>query len=253
MFKKFALFVINIFSKSNWLYNFSRKIVDYHDGLNNCELETNGELDFLERNIANFDVIFDVGANVGEWSLLVNDLRQETSVYSFEPIKKTYEEMSAKSFNDNVKLYNLALGSKIGKMDFFVSNDSTLSSGYNREFDGGKIEEVFIDTVDNFCTEQNIKKIDFLKIDVEGAEMNVLKGADNMIANHKIGTIQFEYGGTYIDAGVLLKDAFDFLISRGYNIYKLYPKKITRVDYSRALENFQYANYIALAPKVEIK
>lgn len=67
-----------------------------------------------------------------------------------------------------------------------------------------------------------------------------------MISNKKIKNIQFEYGGTYIQAGIFLKDIFIYLQEKDYKIYKIFPKNIVLVDkYEENLENFQYSNYIA--------
>lgn len=252
--KKIFRLLIAFLSKSRMVYIFGRKVVDYHDNLNNCELETNGELDFLRRNIEHFDVIFDVGANVGEWSQLVNELRPAAKVHAFEPVGGTYRLLSERNFNSNTKLYRIALGNKDDEVDFYIdTEDSTLNSVHNRGGDGGVKEKVVMNTIDNFCSAHGISKIDFLKIDVEGYEMAVLEGAKKMIADHAIGVIQFEYGGTYIDARVFLKDVFDYLQKDQYEIYKIYTDKIVKIPkYDNKLENFQYANYLAVAPGVKV-
>ena len=109
-----------------------------------------------------------------------------------------------------------------------------------------KKQEVDMMRLDDFCLENNVKNIDFLKIDVEGNELKVLDGAKGMLSNDKISVIQFEYGGTYIDAEILLKDVFDFFSELPYTIYKILPDRLLQTSYSQQLENFQYANYLAI-------
>jgi len=110
-----------------------------------------------------------------------------------------------------------------------------------------KKERVFIDTIDNYCIKKNINEIDFLKIDTEGHELEVLKGAINLLKEERIKIIQFEYGGCNIDARVFLKDIFEFFAGMNYSFYKIYPNAIKRIDrYDQRLENFQYSNYLII-------
>ena len=102
----------------------------------------------------------------------------------------------------------------------------------------------------NFCEGNKIEKISFLKIDVEGNELSVLKGAEKYISAGKVDYIQFEYGGTFIDAHILLKDVFEFFKNKPYTISKMMSSGLkTTPTYSREFENFQYANYVAILKK----
>lgn len=68
-----------------------------------------------------------------------------------------------------------------------------------------------------------------------------------MLGGDRIQRIQFEYGGTYIDARILLKDIFDLLVPLGFKIHKIYPKALRPVErYDQRLETFQYQNLVAL-------
>jgi len=82
------------------------------------------------------------------------------------------------------------------------------------------------------------RPIDFLKVDVEGHELEVFKGATGMLSQSRIGHIQFEYGGCNIDARVLLKDLFDFFTPYRYASIN-YPNDLRHVPrYDQRLENF---------------
>jgi FkbM family methyltransferase len=68
-------------------------------------------------------------------------------------------------------------------------------------------EKVHLDTIDEFVARHVIPQVDFVKIDTEGHEIDVLEGGIQSLAQERIRCVQFEYGGTYIDARRLLKDA----------------------------------------------
>lgn len=246
--------IISFLSKSELLYKFSKKITDYHRNENNCEIETNGELDFIKKNKKDFKTIFDVGANIGEWTSLVSNIIPESRIYSFEPSKHTFQILSKQNFNNKVSLHNIGLGEKNETKDFFVfSNDSTLSSVFSRDIKEGDskqgiyTEKAVFETLDSFCVKNNINNVSFLKIDTEGNELAVLKGAEQYIKEGRINAIQFEYGGTYIDAKVLLKDVFKFFEDKPYSIFKMMQNGLKEASlYTEDFENFQYANYVAM-------
>ena len=93
-----------------------------------------------------------------------------------------------------------------------------ISSFYNRKsFDGG-IDEVEVEciTVDTAFSEFDFEVIDYLKIDTEGAELMVLKGAEKCLKEKSINCIQVEYGGTYDDAGITVDDIIKYLEQFNY-------------------------------------
>ena len=172
--RKIAKKIISFLSKSDLLYKFSKKIIDYHRNENNCEIETNGELDFIEKNKKEFKTIFDVGANIGEWTKLASGIMPEARIYSFEPSRNTFETLLKEDFSKQVGLYNIGLGERNEIKDFFIHiNNSTLNSVFSRNIkeesskQGARVEKVKFETLDSFCIKNNINNISFLKIDTE--------------------------------------------------------------------------------------
>ena len=103
-------------------------------------------------------------------------------------------------------------------------------------------------TLDSFCKKNQILHIDFLKIDTEGSELGVLLGAHNLLTNKQIEIIQFEYGGTYPDAGITLKEVYNLLEKNGYRVFRIIPNGLIQISRWRdALENARYSNYLAIA------
>ena len=89
--------------------------------------------------------------------------------------------------------------------------------------------------------------IDFVKIDVEGHELEVLKGMKNLLSQYSVGSIQFEYGGTFIDARVFLKDIWELFRDLRYEFYKVFPNNLMKIErYNQSLETFQYQNWLVL-------
>lgn len=230
------------------VYKICQKIIFARNNENDCDMQNNGEYHLLNKLKNKLKTVFDVGANVGEWTNYIYNLKTDCQIYSFEPSKKTYAELQNNT-NNQIKIFNIGFGIKKENVIFYNYDSSTLNSIYKRDNVSKKITEemVQIDTIDNFCIKNNINEISFLKIDVEGNELSVIKGANQMISSGKIKYIQFEYGGTYIDAKILLKDIFEFFKNKPYSIYKILQNDLKKYsDWNQSLENFQYSNYIAI-------
>ena len=159
-------------------------------------------------------VAFDVGANVGRMSVLFSRLvGQEGEVHAFEPSIRTFrdlEENCAELEHRNVVLNQLALSDQPGIVHLWVYDDehsswSTLADrplkDYGIEVEPVTIEEVEATTIDAYCQQEAIPKIDLLKIDVEGAEYQVLLGAQRMLSERRISCCIFEFGPPTYDMG----------------------------------------------------
>ena len=121
-----------------------------------------------------------------------------------------------------------------------------LEDGWGMDSAGGK-ETVALETVDGFCREHGIGRVDFVKIDTEGHEVDVLEGARECLRNGALRMIQFEYGGTYIDSRRLLKDVFELTAPLDYTVFLIAPDGLIACPrYDQRLENFQYKNFVLL-------
>ena len=151
-----------------------------------------------------FIIIFDVGANNGEYSKkLADHFDSKAKIFSFEPSQKTFSILKTALVHfTNVKFFNFGFSDVCCITDLFQSNDPTesgLSSVYNRNLQHMNrkmdfVEKIELKKLDNFCEENNIDHINFLKLDTEGNEYKILLGAQKMIDNDKIDYIQFEFG-----------------------------------------------------------
>lgn len=193
--------------------------------------------------------IFDVGANVGEWSKYIAGKLPDAEIHTFEPVEETCKRLKGNTISlPTLKVNNFALSDKKEEIQFnYYPSGSYFSSIYNNQL-GKEAQKLTIACVtgDDYCLENGINQIHFLKIDTEGSEHKVLKGFTRMLSEGKIKIIQFEYGDMCIDSGFLLKNYFQLLESCGFYIGKIYPKWIEFGGYNKGMENFILSNFLAI-------
>lgn len=243
--------VVDLLPRSLFIYRFCRRYVDHYNGDNNDDMHKNGELRWIREVIPQCAIVIDVGANIGDWTDLVLNTNPLLKVHCFEPCTATFQRLQKRNFGAGVVLNHAGLSDKIGSTKMYVFEECAgTNSLYHRhglKSEQEQTETIRMDTLDDYCERENIGQIDLLKLDVEGHELMVLKGGTCMLSQSRVQRIQFEYGGTFIDARILLKDMFEFLSLYRYRLHKICPHELRPVDrYDQRLENFQYQNWVAL-------
>lgn len=198
---------------------------------------------------AGAEIIFDVGANIGDWSLEANKDCSHAKIYAFELSPQTFRELQRNTAGiKNISAQAFGLSSSEGEVDFFhYPNNNVHSSLNDNQLDFEKIKmSAVVRTGDQFCQSQNISKIDLLKIDAEGADYQVLLGFESMLRCQKISAIQFEYGPPNLYSGHLLRHFYDLLGQYGYCIGKIYPHTVTFGNYQPQEDNFFGGNFMAV-------
>jgi FkbM family methyltransferase len=224
--------------------------------------DTSGELPFLKavfNELKNKNItVFDVGANVGEYGqkLLEIASNPQLVIHGFEPAKNTFDTYALRfKGNSNVIANNVGLSDVASTMDLFIVKKS---SGFASLYlDEGKknfeeTERIVLKTVDEYCKERGVDEIHFMKMDVEGHELSVLKGASEMLKNEKIGIIQFEFGARNLSSRTFFYD-FHKLLAQKYNLYRIVKNGLVRIDaYDYKLEVFGRAlNYAAIKKDID--
>ena len=187
--------------------------------------------------------IFDIGACEGEDSIKYAKVFPKAQIYTFEPLQKNLERIRNNiiKYNiKNVKIVDKALSSQKGTYDFFVSegrpegiaetdwdygnkSSSLLAPDKFKEIAKflvfSKIERVEATTLDIFCSEMNINNVDFVHMDVQGAELMVLNGSRNMIDNIKVIWIEVSKITVYKDQP-LVDDIKSFMAKNDFFLLK---------------------------------
>lgn len=230
------------------------------DNSGNPLFDVNGEANFIDqlhKFIKDKDpVIFDIGANIGEYSdVIVNVFGQrDYSLHVFEPQKSCFVDLEKKfGSNKKVRLNNFGLSDKdTNSVIYKNAEKSVLTSLYKRNLDFYDLEmnveeEIKLKRADVYIESHNIKHISLLKIDVEGHEMSALSGLDKYLNADFIDFIQFEYGGANLDSHTTLMDFYNLLEGKGFKICKIMKSHLEYRKYNPRFENFVYQNYVAVS------
>lgn len=206
------------------------------DPLNDQGLEKNiftygtyerGTLNFLNSVLTAGDIFFDVGANIGLMSITAAIVvGTKGQIYSFEPLSDIYNVLQYNiTLNQlhNITAYKIALGSKEESRIIYEHPEiSRGSASLLKTENSSKGELIQIQTVDKFVYQNNIEKIRAIKIDVEGWELEVLKGATHLLSRRDAPIIIIEYSNMHPVYNGKPIDIYDFILNiNNYEIYKL--------------------------------
>ena len=164
--------------------------------------------------------ILDIGANFGWYSLHFSKMvGNNGNVYAFEPIKQTYDELKSNlSLNNatNVKTLKFALGNKEHKTNFGVPFFDGGSAASSQHLGFSKKVKIPVFPLDKIFDQEDIKKVNLIKADIEGGELNLLLGAEKVLKKHK-PNIFIEIVDMHCNRfGYKPKDIFNFLIKKNY-------------------------------------
>ena len=225
--------------------------------------KVNGEERLLYRFRDLFDkdrdlVFFDVGANKGTYAQLIDSVfGSRAQIHCFEPVSTVFKELQANTRSiKHATLHPYALGSSESEAEIFMTEDFSGTASLHEETfslsgDGcDKREMVKIERLDRTCEGLRIDKIDFLKIDTEGSELEALKGCGALLANRKIGAIQFEFGQNNIVSRTFFRDFFTLFNTNGYELFRVLSNGTDPLEeYKPAYEIFVSAtNFLAVSP-----
>ncbi len=253
--KKFTRFLFNkflLFPISSKIINKVNLFINSYQGKGwggeTLKDEINSCLTLLKIKPKTF---IDIGANKGKYTKLMIKKFNDIECHLFEPSgfnNKILKDLF-KDFN-NITINNMALSSKTEKTILYTNKEgSGLASLTKRRLDhlGKKFdleEEIESKRFDEYWS--NINTIlDYVKIDVEGHEMEVLAGFGDLIYNTRL--IQFEFGGCNIDTKTYFQDFWYFFMEKNFLVYRITPRGPKSITfYNEMDEFFSTTNYIAI-------
>ena len=236
-------------------------------GIHNSQTrKRSGEENFLRtiltQKIPNKNlVVFDVGANVGNYSLYIKKINPNTDIYAFEPHPKTFQKLEKTASQNNslanFEAFNVGCGEVEGNLTIYdyAQNDgsshASLYKGvmediYQKETIATEVKIIPLDPfIEKLITENKISQIDLLKIDTEGHELAVLKGAKSTLQKGIIKAIHFEFNSMNIISRTFFKDFMDLLPN--YDFYRMLPDSLHKIEKYDPIydEIFAFQNIVA--------
>jgi len=221
------------------------------------DLEQNGEARVIETltSCAAPLIALDVGANRGEWTAALLARSHAATVHCFEIIPTIAQALKA-TFTDraNVSVHAYGLSSRTGDVDVFRNYNFETASSICPRFEDPLFSHAQVAKItckvhpgDAIIERLPVPKIDLLKIDVEGHEIEVLAGlTSTMQSARRPRVIQFEYGTTWLPTRHNLREAYQMLQPLGYTIGRLFPDGVEFKPYQFEDDHFRPGNYVAV-------
>lgn len=211
------------------------------------------EQSFLSFFLKKGGIFVDIGSNIGLYSLIASKIvGEEGKVYSFEPTPEIFnrlkENIKANRIR-NIYPYEIALSNKSGTQPFLISRDGYDAwNSFGKPSEGREFDKILVETttLDEFIEHSGIEKIDLVKLDVEGWEVNVLHGGIKYFSSSQAAAILVEFTDiNQRNAGYSSRELYFSMLKLGYQFftYNSLNKLLTKESLR---EEYPYLNLIAL-------
>ena len=202
-------------------------------------------------------VLFDVGANQGNWTQGMLHRFPGARVFMFDPSPGCQAVLREKKL-PGATLMPCALGEQAGQATYYFSSatDASASLHVRRDTPFQELRyqsaTVEVRTLDEVIDSSKVDLVDFMKMDIEGHELHALRGAKRSLAAGKIGAFSFEFGCGNINSRTFFRDFWELVTGAGFTLWRITPggKQIEVAGYYEDQEYFRGAtNYIAVSGK----
>ena len=211
---------------------------------------SNGEWWLLDTVGPSVRRAFDIGANEGQWTAALLDRSPQIEhVVCWEPGATAFARLRAcLGENPRVELVQAAVSDRAElEAEFFESDGTQDSSMFATAAGDSHATIIPVVQLDEEIERLGAEVVDLVKIDAEGADLMVLRGARRSLQSQRIRLVQFEYHRPWLHAGATMHAALEFLAACGYDTYLLNGSGLCRFDRNRAPEIFHYMNFVAVA------
>jgi FkbM family methyltransferase len=188
------------------------------------------------------DIIFDVGANIGQSAVKFRRRFRSARIHCFEPSADSAHRIRARGLN-GVEVHEIALGSATATARLASGHDPAI---FHLSAEGDV--EIEVETIDSFCSARSIDHIGFIKIDTEGHDLEVLRGAAGMLAAGRISAVQVEAGlNPENHLHVPFEHLKAYLEGHGYRLFGIYDQVN---EWPTRQPHLRRANPLFIAPEV---
>ena len=227
-----------------------------------ADLITPAEDQFLRRVTAARDIaVFDVGAHHGEYAVRVRALRPAARVWCFEPHPVAFERLKEAAAASGFTAVNVGLSDAPGHMTLYDyastagdgSSHATVHANVIEDIHHGTATavEVEVTTVDLFMEAEKIPHLHLLKVDAEGHELAIIRGARRAITSGQVDVVQFEFNEMNVMSRVFFRDFYDAL--PGFSLYRMVIDGLVPIGayQPRTHELFILQNVVAIRDGLE--
>ena len=188
--------------------------------------------------------VLDIGAHIGETLLNFAKRNQTGQVYGFEPNKESYDQavynISLNNF-ENIGLHQIAFSDQREELVFNLPKNNNTASISMRKNGRPNLPKIQAITLDQFIDQQQINQVDFIKIDVEGFEMDILKGGEDILRKHKPQLFIEINHYNLSKYNATAKELYTFLSNMGYEIFLAETGDLLSIE---ALKNYTHFDII---------
>jgi FkbM family methyltransferase len=185
-------------------------------------------------------IIFDVGANVGVWSLLAAKRNPAARIHAFEPAPATAAQLRrhVELNQAAITVVECAVGADETSRPFFAHTEgNTGASSFYREA-GGVALDVPVTTLDAYAECEDLPRVDVIKVDAEGAEMLVFRGARRLMSSETAPAVFFEMSDQLCErSGATVQQVKQLLLDHGYQVYRWRQHRFARVPVDESHTN----------------
>jgi FkbM family methyltransferase len=199
--------------------------------------------------------VADIGANVGRWSRSMITAASGTGraadlrLHAFEPDASAYARLARALDGAPAMLSPVAVSDRDGRSALHVVAPAAGTNSLHPAPGATAGDSVPTVTLDSYAARRGVPGFVLVKIDTEGHDLTVLRGAGTLLAGHRIAVAQFEYNHRWVFARAFLRDAFEFLAGHGYRVGKLTGRGVEFYPgWDAELETFVEGNYVACTP-----